>query len=66
MVKLKLLDQVRQAIQTRHLSRRTEQAYVGWIKSFILFHGKRHPIDMDESHVSQYRNCSGIKMSARR
>lgn len=40
---LKLLDQVRQAIRMRHYSHKTEEAYVGWIKRFILFHHKRHP-----------------------
>jgi hypothetical protein len=39
----RLLDQVRIAIRTRHYSRRTEKAYVGWIRRYILFHGKRHP-----------------------
>jgi hypothetical protein len=34
----KLLDQVRNAIRTRHYSYRTEEAYVVWIKRFILFH----------------------------
>jgi hypothetical protein len=41
--KPKLLDQVRLAIRTRHYSIRTEEAYVQWIKRFILFHHKRHP-----------------------
>ena len=41
--KPKLLDQVRQAIRTRHYSHMTEKAYVGWIKRFIFFHNKRHP-----------------------
>ena len=54
MVKPKLLDQVRYAIRTRHLSRRTEEAYVSWIRSFIFFHKKRHPAEMDESEVSQF------------
>ena len=49
MVKPKLLDQVRYAVRVRHLSYRTEQAYVSWIKQFILFHRKRHPSEMDES-----------------
>ena len=39
----RLLDQVRDAIRARHYSRRTEEAYVGWISRFILFHGMRHP-----------------------
>ena len=44
--KLKLLDQVRQAIRTRHYSPRTEETYVHWIKRFIFFHNKRHPAEM--------------------
>jgi hypothetical protein len=39
----RLLDQVRAAVRMRHLSPRTEAAYVGWIRRFIVFHGKRHP-----------------------
>jgi len=35
--KPKLLDLVREAIRTRHYSHKTEEAYVGWIKRFILF-----------------------------
>ena len=47
--KPKLLDQVRQAIRKRHYSDRTEKAYVHWIKRFIFFHNKRHPIEMGGS-----------------
>ena len=54
MTKQKLLDQVRAAIRVRHMSYRTEQTYVDWIKRFILFHNKRHPNEMDESHVSRF------------
>jgi integron integrase len=36
--KPRLLDQVRQAIRTRHYSYRTEKAYVHWIKRYIFFH----------------------------
>lgn len=35
--KPKLLDQVRQAIRTRHYSPKTEDSYVPWIKRFIFF-----------------------------
>jgi hypothetical protein len=45
MVKPKLLDQVRNAIRARHLSMRTEEPYVHWIRKFILFHNRRHPLD---------------------
>ena len=61
MVKLKLLDQVRDATRVRHLSYRTEQAYVDWIKRFILFHSKRHPSEMNESHVSQFLTYLAVK-----
>jgi integron integrase len=52
--KPKLLDQVRDAIRTRHYSYRTEEAYVGWIRRFILFHGKRHPADMGAGEITQF------------
>jgi len=52
--KPKLLDQVRQAIRTRHYSYRTEKAYVHWIKRFIFFHNKRHPLEMAEPEIGQF------------
>ena len=50
----RLLDQVRQACAIRHLSRRTADAYVAWIRRFILFHHKRHPADMREPEVAAF------------
>jgi hypothetical protein len=41
--KPKLLAQGRAAIRMKHYGRRTEEAYVGWIRRFVLFHGKRQP-----------------------
>ena len=38
----RLLDQVREMIRRRYFSRRTEEAYVHWIKRFIYFTDKRH------------------------
>ena len=52
--KPKLLDQVRNAIRVKHYSIRTEQAYIDWIKRFILFHGKRHPAEMGEEEVARF------------
>jgi integron integrase len=42
----KLLDQVRDRLRALHYSTRTEDAYVFWIRRYILFHGKRHPIEL--------------------
>ena len=50
----RLLDQVRNVLRTKHYSIRTEQAYVDWIRRFILFHGKRHPRSLRESEVAQF------------
>jgi integron integrase len=52
--KPRLLDQVRQAIRTRHYSYMTEKAYVGWIKRFIFFHNKRHPAEMGEAEIALF------------
>jgi hypothetical protein len=52
--KTKLLDQVRDAIRLRHLSLRTEEAYLGWMRRFLLFHHKRHPNDMGAEEVQAF------------
>lgn len=50
----RLLDAVRERIRLRHYSLRTEQAYVGWIRRFILANGKRHPRDMGGVEVERF------------
>ena len=52
--KPRLLDRVRLAIRARHYSRRTEKAYVGWIRRYIFFHGKRHPAEMGAPEVTAF------------
>ncbi len=61
--KPRLLDQVRQAIRTRHYSPKTEEAYIGWIKRFIFFHGKRHPAEMGEAEIARF--LSGLARDSR-
>lgn len=41
-------------MRTQHLSLRTEEAYVGWIRRFILFHGKRHPNVMGAAEIEAF------------
>ena len=50
----KLLDQVRDLIRLKHYSIRTEQAYLGWIRRFILFHHKRHPKEMGKTEIEAF------------
>jgi integron integrase len=50
----KLLDRVRDAIRTRHYSRRTEVAYVTWIRRYIVFHRKAHPGTLGAADISAF------------
>lgn len=50
----RLLEQVRQRLRVKHYSLRTEQAYIGWIRRFILVNGKRHPREMGEREVEAF------------
>ncbi len=50
----KLLDRVRQELRLRHYSPRTEEAYVGWIRRFVVFHRKRHPREMGAPEITGF------------
>ena len=50
----KLLDQVRDKIRFKHYSLSTENTYLSWIKQFILYHGKRHPVNMGAAEVEAF------------
>lgn len=49
--KLRFLDQCREVMRYRHLSHRTEEAYLHWIRRFIIWSGKRHPREMGAAEV---------------
>jgi len=52
--KPRLLEQVRRRLRAKHYSVRTEQAYVGWIRRFILANGKRHPRQLGAAEVETF------------
>jgi integron integrase len=52
---------VRAALRARHGSRRTEKAYVGWIRRYILFHGKRHPAEMGATEITQFLSALAVE-----
>jgi hypothetical protein len=52
---------VRHAIRLRHYSRRTEVAYVFWIRRFIVFHGKRHPSEMGSPEVNTFLSDLAVR-----
>jgi hypothetical protein len=52
--KLRLREQVREVMRFKHYAVRTEETYWGWIRQFILFHGKRHPREMGLPEVEAF------------
>lgn len=56
MNKPKLLEQVRLKIRYLHYSKSTEKQYIYWIKKFIFFHGKRHPVNMGAAEITSFLN----------
>jgi integron integrase len=50
----KLLDQLSDALRIMHYSYRTEQAYVDWVRRYILFHQKRHPSTLGEEEIRAF------------
>jgi integron integrase len=59
--KPRLLDRVRVALRVRHYSYRTEQQYVGWIRRYILHHGRRHPDELNGTHVESFLSHLAIQ-----
>ena len=52
--KLKLLEQVREELRANHYSRKTEEAYISWIKRYILFHSRRHPSEIGAEEIKVF------------
>lgn len=57
----RLLDRLRIALRTRHCSLRTEEAYAGWVRRFILFHRKRHPAEMGEPEINAFLSDLAVR-----
>ena len=51
---VRLLDQLRERIRYKHYSLRTEQQYVYWVRTFVRFHGLRHPREMGAPEVERF------------
>ena len=57
----RLLDRVRSQLRVRHMSRRTEQSYVGWIRRYIHYHGIRHPNEMGAIEVVEFLSYLAVE-----
>lgn len=59
--KSSLLSEVRRVLRLHHYSLRTEQAYVAWIRRFVLENGKRHPRDMGAEEVERFLSALAVE-----
>jgi integron integrase len=50
----RLIDRMRGRIRLKHYSIRTEDAYVDWVRRYIVFHGRRHPAEMGAGEVEAF------------
>jgi len=62
----RLLGEVRRAIRLRHYSRRTEEAYVWWVRRFVRYCGLRHPRELGQGDVTEFLSSLAVdrKVSA--
>ena len=60
-VKKKLLDLVRDKIRFKHYSYSTERTYVHWVKQYIFFHQKKHPIDIGKIEIEQFLTSLAVE-----
>lgn len=51
---LRLEDRFRGRLRALHYSLRTEETYWSWVRRFILFNGKRHPVEMGAAEVEAF------------
>ena len=49
-----LREAIHRAITVRHMSPRTEKAYVGWIRRFLAFHGGSHPLELRKADIEAF------------
>lgn len=50
----RLMDRVRASLRVAHYALSTERTYCHWIKRYILFHGKRHPLEMGAPEIEAF------------
>lgn len=58
-----LLEQVRNAIRLKHYSIRTEKAYVEWVKRYVYFHKKKHPVEMGAKEITEFLHHLSVRLN---
>lgn len=55
------MEIVRTSLRERRFSRRTEEAYVSWIRRYIVYHGRRHPRELGETDVKRFLSALAVE-----
>ena len=58
---LRLGDRARAALRLRHMSPRTEEAYIQWMRRYYEFHGRQNPVELGAEHVTMFLNALAIR-----
>lgn len=61
MIKKKLIPTIHDIMRMKHYSYETEKTYVQWIKRYIFYHKKRHPLEMGEREISAFLSHLSVK-----
>lgn len=56
-----LVDVAREKMRTRHMAYHTEQAYLQWIRRYVVFHDRRHPRDLGPAAVEQFLSYLSVE-----
>jgi integron integrase len=57
----KLLQRLREALRAYHYSPRTEEAYVGWVRRYVRFHGLRHPGELGQEEIRRFLTALAVR-----
>ncbi len=61
MAKKKFLEQVIDTLRIKYYSYSTEKNYIYWIKKYILFHHKTHPLEMGKKEIAEFLTYLAVK-----
>lgn len=59
--KPKLLEQIRFHMRSKYYSRKTEEAYIKWIRDFIIFNGKKYPTELNKTHIEKFLSYLAVE-----
>lgn len=58
--RFRLIEVVRRKLRERRYSRRTEEAYVYWIRRYVVFNDRRHPRDLGEDNIRRFLSALAV------